>query len=387
MPPPPPLAAAASSSSSISSGIRAGSAAVVPGHNALVVLGTYHSVMAGLVLRANQRKMLLKFSVKHHVGCVTRVAVCDKYLATTGSDERLFLFTAKDRGAQISDLGSLAPASEVTAMAWHGNHFLVVGCADGTVGVYRSRDWESVLAVEVHEKPIADLALHPTGPLAVTVAMDRQLALIDMSSGRLITRTKLPVGTVPVKLCFSPGNGSHIVLVHTFGVMVFETRTFQMVHTFAVERQPANELHCGLFVTPEDNVEGASQRHTFVVGDESGNLRYISIDVSSTPKEESADQTSTGTQTFSAPLQWTDIPQTILDAQSHIKDETKKKYPTVHATRVKALGLRNGWLISADANGCVLVGVVDTTSNLIRYVCSANCQGRITHLDVLAQPS
>ncbi|ORC83668.1 protein MAK11, partial [Trypanosoma theileri] len=42
---------------------------------ALLVIGTYHSVMAGLVFRRD--RLALLFSIKHHDGCINTIAVVD----------------------------------------------------------------------------------------------------------------------------------------------------------------------------------------------------------------------------------------------------------------------------------------------------------------------
>ncbi|KEG06808.1 protein MAK11, partial [Trypanosoma grayi] len=97
--------------------------------SALLVVGTYHSVMAGLVFRRKKFEML--FSIKHHVGCINSVAVGERYMASAGTDERVFLFTNKCQqrltprereklraagaslGVRLADLGHVSPPSEV----------------------------------------------------------------------------------------------------------------------------------------------------------------------------------------------------------------------------------------------------------------------------------
>ncbi|ORC86794.1 protein MAK11, partial [Trypanosoma theileri] len=67
---------------------------------ALLVIGTYHSVMAGLVFRRD--RLALLFSIKHHDGCINTIAVGDKYIASAGTDERVFLFTNKNHQSHLT---------------------------------------------------------------------------------------------------------------------------------------------------------------------------------------------------------------------------------------------------------------------------------------------
>jgi WD40 repeat protein len=315
--------------------------------------------MAGLALRSN--KFLLKFSVKHHVGCVHQVAVCDKYIASCGSDERLFLFTAKDRGGQVSDLGSLAPASEARCIAWHGNQYLVCGCADGTVAIYRSRDWESLLALPVHQKAVNAIAVHPSGAIAVTVGADRNLAVLDMIAAKLITREKLKGKDEPLGVLYNAA-ASRFLIFTAYDVTVFDTRTVTQVAHFAVERRPANEIHCVCFVSET----------AICIGSENGTISRI-------------DNVMDPACPLTA-LALVGVPAEIIDAQKTISDETKKKHPTKHATRVKCLVFRGDTLISADANGALIASRFGAGSELM-YRCSANCQGRITSVDLIERPS
>lgn len=197
------------------------------------MIGTYHSVCAGLVFKKN--KFYIKFSVKHHVGCVNEVTVCERYLVSCGADERVFLYTnksfassssiianklsAKQRKAlkdagetmplKLANLGSLTPPSEVRCVCFtptqynninktnKGKSFasslmLLCGCSDGSLLCYRARDWQLLLHLPVHLKAMTQFALHPTshGQLLVSIGADRMVAVLDLVKGRLLTKWK-----------------------------------------------------------------------------------------------------------------------------------------------------------------------------------------------------
>uniref|UniRef100_A0A0A9WCF0 Protein MAK11 n=1 Tax=Lygus hesperus TaxID=30085 RepID=A0A0A9WCF0_LYGHE len=138
--------------------------------NAFLMIGTYHSVCAGLVFKKN--KFFITFSVKHHVGCINDVAMCDKYMVSCGGDERVLLYTNKSASSahgnalsskqrhtlraageilplKLAHLGSLTPPSEVRCVCFARSRlssstssslYLLCGCEDGQLLCYRTRD-------------------------------------------------------------------------------------------------------------------------------------------------------------------------------------------------------------------------------------------------------
>ncbi|CUG91894.1 WD40 repeat-containing protein, putative [Bodo saltans] len=375
---------------------------------ALLVVGTYHSVMAGLALRSAGApagsnaaatalsKFFLKFSIKHHVGCVSGVAVCDRYIASCGTDERMFLFTVKDRGGQVADLGSLAPASEVRALAFQGNQHLVCGCADGTVNVYRTRDWESVYAVQVHEKSVESLALHPNGALCITVGSDRFVSLMDMSSGKLITKVKLPgnaASGTPLQILFSTDEtAENFAVVLPYEVIVFDTRTAEIKCRVVIDKKPPHEIQAATFV-----VLPGTPSVTLLVGTESGSIYAVQNVLGRLFKtdEESSVWPVVAVDLQNDKLSVVGVPEDIATTQAGVTDETRKKFPTKHATRVKTLSVLPGTtdvLVSADTNGALLACRVaprraDGVAGGLElvYQCSANCQGRVTSITGLSR--
>jgi WD40 repeat protein len=387
-----------SSSSSPQGGFSTAASASTSLHvsRALLLVGTYHSVMAGLVLR--QDKFLLKFSTKHHVGCVNAVAVTEKYLASSGTDERLHLFTAKDKGAQVADLGSLAPASEVTCMAFPSPQFLVCGCVDGSLAVFRSRDWESVLAVRVHDKAIQGLALHPReGVLAATVALDRFIALIDMTSGKLVTKSKLPLEVqTPHAVAFSPC-GNVIAVATAFDVLVYDTLTLRLIARCAMaEKQPPFQIHGMAFAGPEAILVGAENSKMYQA------LFHRSI-LSAAGKEPSGD---TALLSRDGALSFVEVGLDLAGAP-----DADVRHPRSHEARVRSIVSYGDTVISADTTGVILCwtvrvaephpgaassqappiqnkkkepAVAPVFAGLV-YRCSANCRGRVTTLALLPQ--
>ncbi|RNF15656.1 uncharacterized protein Tco025E_05463 [Trypanosoma conorhini] len=384
---------------------------------ALLVIGTYHSVMAGLVYRRGKFGML--FSVKHHEGCVSSVAVGDKYMASAGTDERVFLFTNKHQrslsaterqrlraagesaGVRLADLGHVSPPSEVRCLLFIADsQHLLCGCADGQLVMYRTRDWTVGRSLPLHEKSVTGIAAHPgsDGALAVTIGADRHVAVVDLAKGRLLSkwryntalaeapsarprgaageadgsegqpcakRAKLERRDCPHTVKFSP-SGRYFTILSSHAFAVHETATMGLVARYrAASPQPCEELHVFAFVDDD----------TMIFGNESGAMlacRGPWGSEDARPRECSLSP----------------VAARLPAAPEQPVGDTKKpqRHPTHHATRLKALYYAERTVFSMDAAGTViawLVGDLHDAALTLTYVCSANCQGRVTTMDVL----
>ncbi|KAF8294048.1 hypothetical protein TcYC6_0105290 [Trypanosoma cruzi] len=397
------------------------SAAETRGHSALLVIGTYHSVMAGLVYRRNKFGMLV--SVKHHEGCINSVAVGERYMATSGTDERVFLFTNKNQksltpterlrlraageslSVRLADLGHISPPSEVRCLLFIANsQQLLCGCTDGQLLMYRTRDWSVSLSLPLHEKGVVGVATHPgsDGVLAVTIGADRHVAVIDLARGRLLSkwrynaslegtevkkrqegeeeeekdddkkdgtprvkRVKLERRDGPHTVKFSP-SGRYFTVMSSHAFAVYETATVGVVAIYrAPSPQPREELHVFAFVDDD----------AMIFGNESGELLACRGPWKS-------GETQPGECTL-YPVA-THVPS---DSEQHADDKKKSlRHPTRHTTRLKALYCVERTVFSLDATGTVIAWLVEEVADAVmtlKFNCSANCQGRVTTMDVL----
>ncbi|RHW72794.1 hypothetical protein DPX39_040043300 [Trypanosoma brucei equiperdum] len=473
--------------------------------SALLVIGTYHSVMAGLLYR--RRRFGLLFSIKHHVGCINAVTAGGgaKYMASAGTDERVFLFTNKSHSVQkqlkllkkkqkrqakrlkkggepcengvemeetlafagpsaetnsgssaeplalrLTDLGHVSPPSEVRCMKITSNSQLMLcGCTDGQLITYRTRDWSINSAIPLHEKCISSIALHPGSnndggsgaALAITCsAEDHHIVVVDLLRGRLLSKWRYSTSLAtaisrysankdnggrdnvaspaaaqttsdsdepgrPVKLAkwerhdeprevhFSPV-GSYFAVLSSHALLVYETATMRAVAHYRAPSplQPHNEMHTFCFMDEQ----------TIMIGDESGNIRCCCgpwqgacvpgiVERRIPHGSEGGNVGVCGTNNSSGDT--TGSFAAGSDASQH-----SGRHPTKHSTRVKALHCAGRTLFSLDAAGVAIAWNVDkrgASSNnsisasgkssdlMLHYICSANCRGRVTTMDVL----
>ncbi|KPI88063.1 hypothetical protein ABL78_2839 [Leptomonas seymouri] len=394
-----------------------------PCKNALLAVSTYHSVMAGLIFKRN--KFYIKFSVKRHVGRVNGTAVTGRYVASCGVDERVFLFTnkAEERltkaarrkmaeageplAIRLADLGSIAPPTEVTALAFaDGSQALLCGCADGQLLIYRCRDWSVVTTLAVHEKAVVGLAVHPgsQGRLAVTVGGDRTIAVLDLINGKLLTKWKYttavstvgkgeekglengtaaakvvraafaPARETPVGVLFSP-KGSRLVIFSRFSFVVYDAAVMQPLCTFCYAKpQPPDEIHCCTFYSEE----------VLVVGTEAGVLKQFALRGTAAQPVYAVAELSKVEVTYPEGL--AAQAAELLAGPVKVEVETRQKNPLRHVNRIKALRVEGATLFSIDSSGIVMAWNVQTESApstlRVQYVTSANCQGRVTGMEL-----
>ncbi|KAG5497687.1 hypothetical protein JKF63_03953 [Porcisia hertigi] len=384
--------------------------------DALLVVSTSDAVMAGLVYR--KEKFYMKFSVKRHVGRINSAAVTERYIASSGVDERVFLFTnkAEERltaatrkrmresgeplAVRLADLGSVAPPAEVTALAFaDGSQRLLCGCTDGLLIIYRCRDWSVSTTLTVHERAVVGLAVHPGshGSLAVTIGEDRFVAVLDLVKGKLLTKWKYnPSPALPEKasstsedcarvecqkpsafatpreepigVLFSP-EGTRLIIFSRFSFVVYEVAVLQPICSLRYSHpQPLDEIHCCAFFSET----------ALIIGTEAGKLTVCHLE--GTPDKPVHLTAPLSPVPVTYPRSLHTEAEELLAAPVRVEVETRQKNPLRHVNRVKALQVQGSTVFSIDANGIVIAWHATTKATdplSLQFVVSANCQGRV----------
>lgn len=258
----------------------------------LVVATTYHSVVVGLLVRLEAagsgaaRKCVKQeaFASPRHVGCVNCAAVTPKYIVTGGSDERLNIVLWKKgkraqdagatvrKGANFSDLGTVASAAEVVAISAFPNdeHHILAGRRDGHLVVLATRTWEPIAdSLPIHKKSVNAIAIHPRGFLAVSVGEDRCVCVVDLIKGSVLLRKKTPAGHPPKAVQFSP-DGARVAVLLSYAVLVYDVASnFQLIRVFAHEDKMTAVMEDSLAVDKNEAAE-LSEEDADSVADEDG---------------------------------------------------------------------------------------------------------------------
>lgn len=127
------------------------------------------------------------FSYPSHISSITAVAAAGSAAASGGSDDTVHLYDL----TAASSLGSLHDhAATVTSLSFFTPpnlsfpRNLISADADGSVCIYDADPFVLLKTVRVHKKGINDLAVHPSGKLALTVGRDECLGMLNLVRGR-----------------------------------------------------------------------------------------------------------------------------------------------------------------------------------------------------------
>ncbi|KAG9104231.1 hypothetical protein FRC06_004215 [Ceratobasidium sp. 370] len=168
-----------------------------------IIVGTYEKLLYGLEGRLEAKKDLPEgFSVRltpififpAHVACVRAVAASPqggKWLATGSTDEIIKVWDLRRR----KEIGGLVQhQGSITHLSFPSRSYLLSASEDGTLGLFSSRDWVLLRTLKGHKGKVNDVAMHPSGKLALSVGKDRTLRMWDMMRGKGAASTKLGKG-------------------------------------------------------------------------------------------------------------------------------------------------------------------------------------------------
>lgn len=165
-----------------------------------IVVGTYEKLLYGLEGRLETDpnspdrlsvSLTPIFIFPAHVACVRAVAASPqggKWLATGSTDEIIKVWDLRRRkevGGLVQHQGS------ITHLSFPSRSHLLSASEDGTLALFSSRDWALLRTLKGHKGRVNDVAMHPSGKLALSVGKDRTLRMWDMMRGKGSASTKL----------------------------------------------------------------------------------------------------------------------------------------------------------------------------------------------------
>lgn len=161
-----------------------------------LIAGSYEKFVWGYRLKplkqssSDQKTLTLTqlFSYPSHLSPITTVAVSGSVAASGSTDDTIHLYDL----STSSSLGALHhhDSSSVTSLAFYTPQNLSVPrnlfstSADGFFSIFDADPFVLLKNFKVHKKGINDLAVHPSGKLALTVGRDECLAMVNLVRGR-----------------------------------------------------------------------------------------------------------------------------------------------------------------------------------------------------------
>ncbi|KAJ7027937.1 WD40-repeat-containing domain protein [Mycena alexandri] len=164
-----------------------------------VVAGSYEKLLYGLegTVSFEADTSALSFHLKPvfifpaHVSCIKAVAASPhggKWLATGSADEIVKVWDLRRR----KEIGGLMHhEGSITHLQFPSRSHLLSASEDGTLCLFRARDWAVLRALRGHKGRVNSVAVHPSGKVALSVGKDRTLRMWDLMRGKGCASTKL----------------------------------------------------------------------------------------------------------------------------------------------------------------------------------------------------
>ncbi|KAF7371044.1 Glycosyltransferase family 39 protein [Mycena sanguinolenta] len=164
-----------------------------------IIAGSYEKLLYGLEgsVSYDTDTAALSFDLKPvfifpaHVSCIKAVAASPhggKWLATGSADEIVKVWDLRRR----KEIGGLMHhEGSITQLHFPSRSHLISASEDGTLCLFRARDWSVLRALRGHKGRVNCVAVHPSGKVALSVGKDRTLRMWDLMRGKGCASTKL----------------------------------------------------------------------------------------------------------------------------------------------------------------------------------------------------
>ncbi|KAK9463597.1 WD40-repeat-containing domain protein [Lipomyces oligophaga] len=135
------------------------------------------------------------FHFAPHTASIRCIAHAKRYLVTGGNDEHIRLYDLQKRkeiGTLMHHEGSVTSLQFVKTASGNSGKWLVSGGEDGKILIWRTKDWEVLADMKGHKGGVNDIAIHPSGKIALSVGQDRTLRLWNLMTAKNASVLKLP---------------------------------------------------------------------------------------------------------------------------------------------------------------------------------------------------
>ncbi|KAJ8925065.1 hypothetical protein NQ315_001236 [Exocentrus adspersus] len=267
-----------------------------------IIAGTYEQFLLGFPFVSKQAELVQSFAVHGHSSSIRCVATSDKYLASGGADDRIIVYDLNTRKEHciLNQHEATINCLQFTSDSSH----LLSGSSDGELCIVRAGSWqlEKKWAKAHQGASILDIAVHPSGKLALTLGSDRSLRTWNLIKGRqayIINLNSKSKDAKSLERIIWAEDGVRFILAGGKYTEIWSIETGGLLQ--AIEH---HEKVTSCLWMSED---------VLLVGYEDGQIASVNI------------------------------------------NESSKELRKAHEARVKALGKYSKWIVSASSNGEIKV--------------------------------
>jgi protein MAK11 len=165
------------------------------------------------------------FGYVAHMGCIKGLSATSRWLVSASTDESIKVYDLQKR----VEIGSaLQHQGAVTCVEFFKKSNFLSGSADGTICVWRTKDWECLSVLKGHKKEVTSLSIHPSGRMALSTGRDKTLKLWNLIDGKCAYSLKL--SSEPGEVRWSP-SGDIYAIVFDCSVEIYSGKTAQKLQT------------------------------------------------------------------------------------------------------------------------------------------------------------
>ena len=166
-----------------------------------------------------------RFVFPAHVSSIRCVACAgrdSKWLATGGMDETIKVWDLRRR----KEVGALTGhEGTITSLSFPTRTFLLSASEDGTMNLYRTRDWALLRTMRGHKGRINSASAHPSGRVALSVGADRMIRMWDLRRG--MGSASVKIGAEAEKIVWDT-QGKRFAVLTGRQVLVYGTNMSQL---------------------------------------------------------------------------------------------------------------------------------------------------------------
>lgn len=259
-----------------------------------IMVGSYeHNLLClSLILDSNNEKQPIFQPIFHfqaHSLSIKSIDLAKRYLVTGSNDEHIRIYDLQKRkelGALLSHQGTITTlkfsqegASEASENSDKSGKWLLSGSEDGKIIIWRTKDWETFGILKGHQGKVNDLAIHPTGRVAISVSEDQTIRLWNLMTAKKAAVLKIK-GRVHLGQCGEfvrwSADGNYFVVGMLNQMLIYETSSAKIIRKI--------KFNSTLMCMDILNIEG---KHTLVTGHGNGSIDFYDFEEKVLPAKES----------------------------------------------------------------------------------------------------
>lgn len=238
------------------------------------------------------------FHFAAHSLSIKTMDLAKRYLVTGANDEHIRIYDLQKRkelGTLLQHQGSITKLcfSNETNSEQYPLHkqanWLLSSATDGTILLWRTKDWELFKILKGHKGAVYDLSIHPSNRIAISTGEDQTVRLWNLMTGKKASGLKLKGawtrGEKPEYVRFSP-DGEWFVVGFRNRLMIWKTREGKLYSLWKTTNRKV--MMCMEFLT-------LNNKDYLVMGFSDGTVQFWDFTLDNFPMQEkiSGDPSST----------------------------------------------------------------------------------------------